>query len=120
MGWIFRLLLRVVVIILLSYFMTNVELAGAGTGEQFVNALVFAAVLGFLNTFVKPILSLFSLPITFLTLGLFQLIVNTFVVLIAVKLVDGFHIEGFLNALLFTIVFSIISSAIENIVTDKK
>lgn len=119
MGWIFRLLLRVVVVILLSYFMSSVELAGAGAGEQFINALVFAAVLGFLNTFVKPILSLFSLPITFLTLGLFQLVVNTFIVLIAVKLVDGFHIEGFLNAMLFTIVFSIISSAIENIVTDK-
>jgi putative membrane protein len=120
MKWIIRLLFRVATIIILSYLMSNVELQGAGSGDGFITALIFAVVLSFLNTFLKPILSFFSLPITFITFGIFQLVVNTFVVLIADKLVDGFQIDGFLNALLFTVVFSIISSAIENIVTDKK
>lgn len=120
MKWIIRLLFRVAAIIILSYLMANVELQGAGSGEGFKTAILFAIVLSLLNTFLRPILSFFSLPLTFITFGLFQLVVNTIVVLIADKLVEGFAINGFLNALLFTVVFSIISSAIEAIVTDKK
>jgi putative membrane protein len=100
--------------------MANVELQDAGSGEGFKTAILFAIVFSLLNTFLKPILSFFSLPLTFITFGLFQLVVNTIIVLIADKLVDGFVINGFWNALLFTVVFSIISSAIEAIVSDKK
>jgi len=120
MNWLIRLLFRVVAILLISYLTDIISLDASGTQRSFLLATVFAVVLSLLNTFIKPVLSFFALPITFLTLGLFQLVINTAVVLLAVRLVNGIEIEGFWNALLFSILFSVISWAIEQIVSDKK
>ncbi len=120
MNWFIKLLFRIVAILLISYLTNIIELSANGNKENFMTAAIFAVVLGLLNTFIKPVLSLFALPITFITLGLFQLVINTAVVLLAVKLVNGIEIDGFLNALLFSILFSVISWAIEQVVTDKK
>ncbi|MBK7103583.1 MAG: phage holin family protein [Flavobacteriales bacterium] len=54
---------------------------------------VFAAVLGLLNALLKPLLILFTLPVTVLTLGLFLLVINAVIVLIADQLIDGFMLE---------------------------
>lgn len=120
MKWLFRLLLRVITVIVLSYFLPGVHLSTASDVETFKSAFYFAIILSVFNTFLRPVLSLFSFPITFLTFGLFQLVINTFMVILADKFVDGFEIDGFLKSLIFTIFFSVFSSIIEFIVSDDK
>jgi putative membrane protein len=75
--------------------------------DSITTALIVALVLGLLNTFLKPILVFFTLPITFFTLGLFLLVINTIVVYICDYLVDGFEVKGFITAMLFSILLSL-------------
>ena len=78
--------------------------------ESFTTALVAAVVLGIINAILKPILLLLTLPITIVTLGLFTLVINGFLILLAARIVPGFRVDGFLWALLFSVVLSIINS----------
>lgn len=87
---------------------------------DFTSALIFAVVLGLLNLIVKPIISLFSLPITILTLGLFSLVINAIIVLIADYFIDGINIDGFLWALIFSVLLSIVTSILEKIFISKE
>lgn len=87
--------------------------------DGFMSALIFALILAVLNLIVKPILSILSLPITILTLGLFTLIINTLIVLLADKLTDGITIEGFWWAFVFSILLSIVSSVLDGILLSK-
>jgi len=75
-------------------------------------ALIVALVMSFLNTFVKPILKLFSLPITILTLGLFSLVINVVIVYLCDYLVDGFKVSGFIQPLIFGFILSIVNSLV--------
>ena len=79
------------------------------------SALITAFALGLVNTFIKPILVLFTLPITVLTLGLFSLVINAFMILLVDKFVAGFSVDGFLTAILFSLVLSIVSSILNNL-----
>lgn len=69
-----------------------------------LTGLWVAAVLGLLNTFVKPVLLLLTLPVTVVSLGLFILVINAAMVLLAARIVPGFHVESFWWALAFSIV----------------
>ena len=64
--------------------------------------------LSFLNSVVKPVIVFFTIPISFFTLGLFLLVINAFMVMLADKLVDGFSVHSFWTALGFSIVLWII------------
>ena len=75
-------------------------------------AIVVAAVLSLLNIFIKPILVIFTLPVTILTFGLFLLVVNAVIILIANWLIDAFQVDGFWWALLFSILLSFLQSII--------
>ena len=75
--------------------------------------LLISGRLALLNMFVRPILILVTLPVTFITLGLFLFVVNTLIIMLASKFVDGFSIDNFWWALLFSIILSIITSAID-------
>lgn len=77
--------------------------------DSFVTALVVAVVLGVVNAILKPILVLLTLPITLLTLGLFSLVINAAMVLLVAAIVPGFKVDGFLTALVFSLVLSVIS-----------
>lgn len=107
MGFLIRIFVVAAVTFALAHILGGVHVT------DFWTALVFALVLGLLNMFVKPLLILFTLPVTFLTLGLFLFVVNTLIVLLASKIVDGFSIDNFWWALLFSIILSIITSAID-------
>jgi putative membrane protein len=74
-----------------------------------VGALIAAVVLGALNLFIRPIIVVLTLPINVLTLGLFSLVINACLVLLATYLVPGFVIIGFWTAVLFAIVLSIVN-----------
>jgi putative membrane protein len=75
----------------------------------FVAALIVALVLGLINITVKPILKLLSTPFILLTLGLFLLVINAVALLLADYFVDGLTIDGFLPAVIGSIVISIVS-----------
>ena len=80
--------------------------------DNWVTVLLVAIFLGIVNTILKPILVILTLPITLLTLGLFTLVINAVLVLLVSALVPGFHVEGFIAALLFSIVLSVVSSVV--------
>lgn len=100
MKLIIRILLSALAVLLLAYFLPNVTVASFGS------AIIVAIVLSLLNFLVKPFLTLLALPITLITFGLFQLVVNTLIILLADKLVDGFQVAGFWWAFLFSLLLS--------------
>ena len=104
-------LIRILVVAAVSFGLAH--LLGGVHVTDFWTAIVFAFVLALLNMFIKPLLVLFTLPVTFFTLGLFLFVINALVVLMASKFVDGFTIDSFWWALLFSIILSIITSAID-------
>ena len=109
MKFIIRLLITAAVAYGLSMILTpHVRI------NSFVTALIFALVLAILNAIVKPILVILTLPITILSLGIFLLVINVLMILLADKFVSGIYIEGFLWAFIFGLLLSIISSALVN------
>ncbi|OIP97648.1 hypothetical protein AUK40_02725 [Candidatus Wirthbacteria bacterium CG2_30_54_11] len=83
--------------------------------DSFLTALVVAVILGILNTFMKPILILLTLPITVFTLGLFLLVINTVMILIASNLVHGFSVTGNWSALLLGVVIWAVNSFLQRL-----
>jgi putative membrane protein len=76
-------------------------------------ALAVAIVLGLINTFVRPILIFVTFPLTIITLGLFILVINTLLILLAAAIVPGFAVDGFFWALLFGIVLWLVNSVLQ-------
>jgi putative membrane protein len=75
--------------------------------DNYFSALLVAVVLAFLNTFLKPVLTILTIPITLFTLGFFLLVINAVIILIAGRLVNGFQVNGFWWAVLFSLILSI-------------
>lgn len=97
------------VIIVASYILPGVHVA------SFTAALVTAVVLGIINVLIKPLLIILTLPITILTLGLFMLVINALMILLASRIVPGFVVDGFWWAFIFSIVISLIYSFLNRI-----
>jgi len=89
-------------VIVSAYVLPGVTLNG------FWAAILAALVLGVINVFIKPLLIILTLPINILTLGLFTLVINALVIMMASGITPGFKVNGFWNALLFSIVLSIV------------
>ena len=79
------------------------------TVDTFGTAILAAAVLALVNTILRPLLVLLTLPVTFLTLGLFVLVINGLLFWMVASFVPGFHVGGFWSGFLGAIVYSIIS-----------
>lgn len=84
--------------------------------EDQLSVLLVALALSFLNAVVKPILTILTIPITLFSFGLFLLVINALMILIADKLVSGFRVDGFLWAMAFSLVLSIISGVINTLI----
>lgn len=106
MNFLLRILISAAVAFGLSYVLKGVHI------DSPLTALILAIVLAVLNTLLKPILVLLTLPITILTLGLFLLVINAVIILLGSKFVDGFSVDGFWWALLFSILLSFVTSII--------
>lgn len=102
-----RLLLTLVVSALAVW--ATAKLVPGVTLDGLSGVLITALVLGIVNTCVRPIVKIFALPITILTLGIFSLVINAFMVLIVDYFVDSFEVNGFWWALVFSIVLAIIN-----------
>ena len=109
MKFLLRILIMALAAIVSSYLLPGVHIA------NFTTALFFAAVLAVLNVLLKPILIILTLPITFLTLGFFLLVINALLILIASHFVRGIYVDGFWWALFFSILMSVISSVLEGL-----
>jgi putative membrane protein len=83
------------------------------------NLLIAVLVIGLLNTFIRPIIILLTLPVNVLTLGLFTLVINGFIFYLATMLVDGFRVTGFAVALLAALLFSIVSFILNTVFGTK-
>ncbi|SEP72710.1 putative membrane protein [Hyunsoonleella jejuensis] len=114
MKLIIKLLLNALAVFILAYLLSGVNVDG------YVGALIVAIVLSVLNLFVKPILVIFTLPATILTLGLFLLVINAVIILLADKLIDGFAVANFWWALIFSVLLSILQSILHSLLQEDK
>lgn len=99
-----RLILSAVAVLICAYILPGAEVDG------FWSAIVVAGVLAILNVLLKPILVILTIPITIVTLGLFLLVINTLLVMLASWLIPGFGVDGFWWALIFSILLSVINA----------
>ncbi len=104
-----RILISAVVILFLGWLLPGVEVASSW------KALVAALVLALINAIIRPVLILLTLPVTIVTLGLFLFVINAFMVLLASKWVEGFRVDGFWWALLFSFLLAILNSWLQNL-----
>jgi len=95
----------------LAVIITSFLLPGVQVG--IISAFLAALVLGLLNTFVKPLMILFTLPVNVLTLGLFTFVINAVIILLASAIVPGFKVKGFWWALLFSLILSVVNHFLE-------
>ncbi|HJV64824.1 MAG TPA: phage holin family protein [Geomonas sp.] len=103
MSFIVHWLIRALAIVITAYLLPGVRLSG------FFAALVTALVLGLVNTFIKPLLLILTLPLNILTLGLLTFVINALLILLTSAVVPGFQVAGFWWALLFSLVLAIIN-----------
>jgi putative membrane protein len=114
MKTIFRILLTAAAVMVLSYVLPGVSVA------SYWAAVIVAVVLGLLRLVVKPILVVLTFPITVLTLGLFLLVINAVIILMADYFIDGFAVKNFWWAIIFSLLLSFLQSIFHSILKDKK
>ncbi len=103
MKIIFNWIISALAIIITAHLLPGISISGI------VSALVLAVVLGAINTFIKPILTILTLPLTIVTLGLFAIVLNTLLIMLAGAIVPGVSIAGFWWALLFGLVLALVN-----------
>ena len=96
-------LVNALALIALPYLMSSIQV------DSFAAALIAALVLGLINTFVRPLLVLLTLPATVLTLGLFIFVINGLLFWAVGSFMPGFHVGGFWSGVFGAIVYSVIS-----------
>jgi putative membrane protein len=102
-----KLLVNALIIFALAWVLPGVDVTSYWT------ALIVAIILGVLNLFVKPLLIILTIPVTIISLGLFLFVINALMILLTDYLVDGFNVNGFWWALLFSILISIMNAAFD-------
>lgn len=104
MGILVQLIVGALAVFITAYILPGVAL------DSYITAIIVAALIALLNITIKPILILLTIPITVVTLGLFLLVINALIILIAAELIPGFAVDGFWWALLFSFILSLINS----------
>lgn len=112
MGLLLIWILNAVALLIVAYILPGITVASFGS------ALIAALVLGLLNTLVKPVLVILTLPITVVTLGLFLLVLNALVFWFAGSVLKGFQVDGFWWAFLGALIYSIIASLLSGLVAS--
>src|SRR5271169_6205916 len=106
-------LINAVALLALKYLLSSISV------DSFMAALIAALVLGLINTFIRPLLILLTLPVTLLTLGLFIFVINGLLFWFVGSFVPGFHVAGFWSAVFGAILYSIISWALSSLLLKK-
>jgi putative membrane protein len=114
MKLIINWLISTVAILVTAYILPGIHLGGL------IPALVLAIILAAINISLKPIFQLLTFPITIVTLGLWLLVINALMIMLAAAIVPGFEVAGFWWALLFSIILSIITSVLHLLAREGK
>ncbi|MDA0196602.1 MAG: phage holin family protein [Bacteroidetes bacterium] len=109
MNFVIRLLITALAVIISSYLLPGVEV------DSFLTAVIIGVVLALLNVTLKPILIILTIPATILTMGLFILVINALIILIADAIVPGFYVDGFWWALAFSLILWVVNSVLKDI-----
>ena len=109
MNLIIKIIISSLAVFLSAYLLPGVEV------DTYVTAIWVAIVLALLNGFLKPLLIVLTIPVTLVTLGLFLLVINAAIILLADNFVDGFFVDGFWWALIFSLVLSVTTSIMESL-----
>lgn len=104
MNFLMRIIFTSIIAFGLSYILSGVRI------DSFWAAIILAIVLAILDAIVKPLLIFLTLPLTIITLGLFLFVINAVIILLADNLIEGFRVDGFWWALLFSLLLSIASA----------
>ncbi len=107
MNLIFKWLLSALALLAVTSFYGGVQVS------NYSSALVAAAVIGLLNMVVRPVLVVLTLPVTIVTLGLFLFVINALIFWSASGLLGGFHVNGFVAALIGSLIYSLLGLVID-------
>ena len=114
MNILVRLLLSGVAVMLTAYLLPGAHV------QDYWAALLVAVLISLSNVIVKPVLIIFTIPITILTLGLFLLVINAVIILMVDYFVDGFYVDGFWWALAFSLILSVFNSLFGDLTKEKE
>ncbi|MFW5330380.1 phage holin family protein [Hydrogenophaga sp. ZJX-1] len=107
MKLIVKWLLAACALLLVAYLYSGVQI------QSFTSALIAAAVIGLFNIFLRPLLVILTLPVTVVTLGLFLFVINALLFWAAASVLDGFGVNGFLAALLGSLIYSVLMLVVD-------
>lgn len=113
MRFLLKLLVSSLAVFFGAYILNGVYLDG------FPTAILVALLMGFLNAFLKPILIILTIPITLITFGLFLLVINAVIILLADYALSGFTVNSFFTAVVFSVIVSVITWILEAIANPK-
>jgi putative membrane protein len=109
-----KLLVTACAAIIAAYFIPGVSI------DNSVTAIILALVLALLNSFIKPILIILTIPLTIITLGLFLIVINILIIKWAADIVPGFKVDGWVSALFFSLLLSLATALIESLLGTNK
>jgi putative membrane protein len=109
MAVIIKIVALAIAVFVASYIIPGVEI------ENIQSLFVVSIILAVVNSFIKPILVVLTLPLTIITLGIFLLLLNGILIMLVSSIVPGFEVQTFLSAILFSIVVSLVSSLLSKV-----
>ncbi len=121
-SWVLRIVTNACALAVAAWVFPGISITGAATFDRILALLLVATLFGVVNTFIRPVVAFFSLPLYLLTLGLMFFVVNALMLLLtswlAERLSVGFHVEGFLTALTGSILISVVSWLVSQALPD--
>lgn len=105
-NFVFKLIINALAVFITAYLLKGVSV------KNFFTAIITALLIGLVNAFIKPVFIFLTIPVTILTLGLFLLFVDAFMIMVIDKMYSGFKVKNFGWAFIFSIVLAIINSLI--------
>ena len=102
-------------VLVASYIAPGVTIGGLNYFDLFINIAVLVVVLALVNMILKPILTILTLPVNILSLGLFTFVINGILVLIADKMLSRFNVDTFWHAMLFAIILSLVQMVVNSL-----
>ena len=104
MGFIANLLISALAVYLTTWLLPGIVV------KSFWSAMGISLIIGLLNVLVRPLLTLLTIPVTIVTLGLFLFVIDALIIMLAAKLLDGFIVNGFWWALIFSIIVTSVTN----------
>lgn len=119
-----KIIVNAVALWVASVLVSGIHITGDGTRQKVVTVLIVAVIFAVVNTFIKPVVKLLSLPLLILSLGLLSFIINALMLLLTSKISDTFavrfHVDGFGTALIGSLVVTFVSMLMHIVIKEEK